>query len=738
MFFRSRRDTVRPLPEKKKKHTLRTAAIVLLCILLLTGALGAAALHQILREVPDISEIDITPSGNATIVYDDAGDPIRQLNLAEGNRISVSIEEIPADMQHAIVAIEDSRFYQHHGVDYKGMLRAAVNAVRSGFQRLECASTITQQLLKNNVFTGWMEEDGIWDSIKRKLQEQYLALELEKYLAAQGEDAKSVILENYLNTVNFGSGAYGIQKAAQIYFGKDCKDLTLSECAVLAAIPQNPTRWDPRKDPEENAKRRETVLRYMFEQGWITDGEMQEALADDVYARIRQNGGQAEEEPYSYFIDELIREVTADLIREKGYTEEEAERMLYSGGLRIYSTQSTEIQEIMEEEFQKEENAPAVTLSGENGEAMPQAAMTVIEQSSGQVKGIIGGRGEKEASLTLNRAADLPRQPGSAFKILSAYGPALEEGDITLATRIEDEPYEYADGTSLKNADGLYHGTVSVRTAIEESYNIPAVKVLSEITPRTGFAYLTRLGFTTLHEDADLYEPLALGGISEGVTNLELTAAYAAVADGGIYHAPVFYTRVTDREGTVLLENRDAGTRVFAESTAYLLTSAMESAVEEGTGTGYQLEDMTAAGKTGTTNSYKDLVFAGYTPYYTAAVWAGYDDGREVPEDGRTFPQKLWTGVMNRIHENLPDTGFDPPADVEQAAVCAESGLRPGFGCPRTEEYFAEGTAPTEKCREHGWFARPTEEPEKPAETPEPEAPEEDLSWWDRLWNWLR
>ena len=808
------------LKNKKKRRGMLVFKVILLFLLLavaVTGVGAAVVYNRIISEAPQVSAIDITPAGNVTFIYDDEGEQIQQLNSAEGNRISVSIEEIPTDMQHAIVAIEDARFYEHNGVDYRGMLGAVVNAVTSGFRRMEGASTITQQLLKNNVFTDWMSE-STWDSIKRKIQEQYLAVELEAYLTEQGEDAKSVILENYLNTVNFGSGAYGIQMASQTYFGKDCKDLTLSECAVLAAIPQNPTRWNPRTNPEENAKRREVVLRYMAEQGWITAEEQQEALADDVYSRIQETAVVDEDEPYSYFVDGLIQQVEEHLIQRCGYTEEEAEKAVYSGGLRIYSTQDSDIQAIMDEEFQKEENYPddvqyelewALTVEHADGtqenysremlrsyfresdasfdllfasqdEAQsfvdqykaavltpedtivaervdftpqPQAAMTVIEQSTGQVKGIVGGRGEKTASLTLNRATDATRQPGSTFKILSTYGPALEEEEITLATMIEDEPYEYADGTPLSNADDAYHGTVSVRTAITYSYNIPAVKVLTDLTPQTGYDYLTRLGFTTLDAQSDTYQPLALGGITNGVTNLELTAAYAAIANEGNYIEPSFYTRVTDKEGNVLLENTSEETRVFSESTAFLLTSAMESVMEEGTGTALQLEDMTAAGKTGTTTSYVDLVFAGYTPYYTSAVWAGYDTNMEVPEEGRTFHQTLWTRVMNRIHENLPDQEFSQPDDVEEVTICADSGLLPGFGCTRTTEYFSSATVPTERCKEHGLFSRPTKEPEdnreeedewddqeeepvEPEESEEEEQEEEQEDpWWWGWWN---
>ncbi len=726
---------------------------------------GFYLLNGILEKAPDVKEISILPKENATFIYDAQGDQIQQINTPESNRVMVSIEEIPEDMQHAIVAIEDSRFYEHKGIDPQGILRAGIRAVTSGFQQTEGASTITQQLLKNNVFTGWMEESTS-DSVVRKIQEQYLALELERMLIEEGQDAKEVILEAYLNTVNFGEGAYGVQMAAQTYFGKDSSELTLSECAVLAAIPQNPTRWNPLRNPQENVQRMRTVLDYMEEQGWISQEEHQEALNDDVYARITQNAGnQNTDVTYSYFVDALLQQVESDLIEQGGYTQTQAANAVYSGGLRIYSTQDSQVQEIMETEFQNEENYPeevqyslewALTTEDENGEKVnyseeqleayfqnsdpgfdrifdtqeeaqayidqykaevvggadviaeqtmfvpqPQAAMTVMDQSTGQVKGIVGGRGEKSGSLTLSRATDTQRQPGSAFKILSAYGPALNDGQITLATHILDEPYEYEDGTELYNSDNQYHGSVSVRTAIANSYNIPAVKVLTDLTPQRGMEYLHQLGFQSLDDERDAVQPLALGGITHGVSNLELAAAYAAIANGGTYVEPAFYTTVTDQEGKVLLSRSEEGQRVFKESTAYLLTSAMEDVVESGTGTGFRLNDMSLAGKTGTTTDYNDLVFAGFTPYYTGAIWIGYDTNQSLSSDERNFHRILWTRVMNQIHEDLSDREFEAPSSVRQVSVCSESGLLAGNGCTRIEEYFDSSNVPTETCDEH-------------------------------------
>ena len=783
------------LQKKTGVSLLRVVLYAILALCTIGICLGIGAYRGIIASAPDIADVNIMPMGYATFVYDSNGNQMQRLTYAEGNRVSVSIGDIPENMQHAIVAIEDSRFYEHNGVDPQGMLRAIAVAVSSGLQRTEGASTITQQLLKNNVFTDWTEESTI-ESIKRKLQEQHLAVKLEKYLAEQGENPKDVILENYLNTVNFGSGAYGVQTAAQTYFGKDCKDLTLSECAVLAAIPQNPTWWNPRNHPENNAIRRETVLDYMLEQGYITQEDHDAALADDVYTRIQQHAESqsTEEAPYSYFIDELISQVRKDLMEQKGYTEVQANNAIYSGGLRIYSTQDPAIQQIMDEEFQNEANYPPGTeigldwaltvdhadgtrknysremlqlyfreqgdssfdlLFGSQEEAQsyidqykaavvgegdtivaerssftpqPQAAMTILDQKTGYVKGIVGGRGQKTASLTLNRATDTYEQPGSTFKILSTYGPALDAGKITLATHIADEPYSYSDGTPLHNADNAYHGNVSVRTSIANSYNIPAVKVLTEISPSTGFQYLLRLGFTTLEEGSDEIQPLALGGITNGVSVLELAAAYGAVANGGVYVEPVFYTKVTDQQGNVLLENTQVKTQVFKDSTAYLLTSAMEDVVNSGTGTAFQLDHMTQAGKTGTTTSYMDLVFAGFTPYYTGAIWAGYDMNAELPAEYRSFHQTLWKNVMNRIHENLQDQEFARPSSIEEVTICADSGLLAGSGCSRITEYFDHSSAPTARCTQHVPKPTPTPTPTRtpePTEAPEPEPTEE-------------
>ncbi len=746
-------------------------ASVFICLCIIIGAING-----MIDGSPDISDVNIMPNGYATYVYDADENPIQKLTSSSSNRTSVSINKIPLDMQHAIVAIEDERFYEHEGIDVRGILRAFVKGVSSGFHFNEGASTLTQQLLKNNVFTNWTSEGKI-ERFKRKFQEQYLALKLEESLKKQGENPKEIIMENYLNTINLGAGTYGVQAAAQRYFGKNVNELTLSECAVLAAIPQNPTKYNPISHPEENAERRAKVLTNMYEQGYITATERDIALLDDVYERIEENDSSSSTQaPYSYFIDELIDQVINDLQVQKGYTEIQAQNALYSGGLRIYTTQDPEIQSICDEEYSDPDNFPAgsqvgidwalsvkkldgtiqnysvemmrlyfrnqdpdfellfdseedaqayineykqaVVLEGETivGERtsfspQPQSSMVIMDQKTGYVKALVGGRGEKTASLTLNRATNTYRQPGSTFKILSTYAPALEDG-MTLATTFTDEAYNYDDGTPVRNwLNNTYQGPTTIRRAIEQSINVVAVKCLTSITPQRGFDILQEFGFSNLIEQktingkifSDIEQPLALGGVTYGVTNLELTAAYAAIANGGTYIKPMLYSKILDQEGNVVLENKQQTTNVLRESTAYLLTSAMEDVVKQGTGTDLQLNNMHVAGKTGTTSAYNDVWFAGFTPYYTCTVWAGYDNNEKLSPEGtsRNFHRTLWRKIMNRIHEDLPDKEFKMPETVKEASVCSISGYLPSSGCPTTTEYFEEAALPTKRCQSH-------------------------------------
>ena len=369
--------------QRLSKKSLVVFFKILLYILLLICITGCALVFGIVRGIidaaPDIQDVSIVPSSYSTTVYNNKEKEIAKLVTSGSNRIKVSIDQVPDNLKWAFIDTEDARFYEHNGIDPSGIIRAFVVGVSHGFHFTEGASTITQQLLKNNVFTDWMEETRM-QSFKRKIQEQYLALKLEKTLTAEGENAKDVILENYLNTINLGSGCYGVQTAAQTYFGKDAKDLTLSECAVLAAIPKAPTAYNPKNHPEKNQQRRDKILNNMKEQGYITEEEYTIAMNDNVYDRIAMHTqSQAESAPYSYFIDEVITNLINDLMVQKGYTEVQAKNVVYSGGLKIYTTQDSYMQSILDTEFQNPENFPANTQIGLDW------ALTV-EQADGEVQ----------------------------------------------------------------------------------------------------------------------------------------------------------------------------------------------------------------------------------------------------------------------------------------------------------------------------------------------------------------
>ena len=747
-------------------------AMIFAVVIIGTSA-GLGVFNGIKDTAPDISNISVTPKGFSTFVYDTDGNQIAKLVSTDSNRIPVTWDMIPENLAHAFVAIEDSRFYDHNGIDIQGIIRAGVVGLSSG-DFSEGASTITQQLLKNNVFSGWTNESSL-QKVKRKIQEQYLAIQLEKTMNKQD------ILLNYMNTINLGSNTLGVQAASLRYFNKSVSELTLSECGVIAAITQNPSRFNPITHPEKNAERRKKVIGNMLDQGYITQIDYDKAMSDDVYSRIQnvnqETGGDSTIN--SYFVDALTNDVLDDLVA-AGYNETQAYTLLYSGGLKIYSTQDPKIQSICDSVFQDESNYPAGTewllsyelsvqsadgtitnhssemfqsyykeqIKGfdmlysseeaaleaiENYKAavmsetdtvlgekynlvpQPQVSITVEEQSTGYIVAMVGGRGQKNASRTLNRATDSYRQPGSTYKVLSTYAPGIDSAGLTLATVFNDAPFAYDNGTLVKNWWGSeYRGLNTVRTAIRDSMNVIAVQAFTLITPQLGYDYLKNFGFTTLTDGvtingkvySDVQQSTALGGLTYGVKNFELNAAYAAIANGGIYIEPKLYTKVVDHDGNVLLDNTAANSkRIIKETTAFLLTSAMQDVVTGGTATSVNFGSTQIAGKTGTTSDYRDVWFAGYTNYYTATTWTGYDNNVIIPKgDGRNLSKTLWRKVMSQIHEDLPYSSFEVPSGIVTATVCSRSGKLPIEGlCGGTlmHEYFEEGTVPTDSCDVH-------------------------------------
>ena len=637
-----------------------------------------------------------------------------------------------------------------------------------------------------------MYKRQFFDRLERKIQEQYLALKLEKQMS------KSEIMENYLNTINLGQNTLGVQAASQRYFNKDVSQLTLSESAVIAAITQSPSYYNPITHPDHNADRRKQVLKNMLEQGYISQEAHDEALADDVYARIQNVNTNITQNttPQSYFVDALTEQILTDLEDPDvglGYSETQAYNTLYKGGLSIYSTQDLEIQGICDQVLNDDSNYPykvqyglsyALTVTRADGtqenyssghikqfrnmkygltfdseeqahqviesfkasiakegdtydevinlSPQPQASVTVIDQATGQIKAMVGGRGTKSSSMSLNRAyTGSTRQPGSCFKILSTYAPALDSAGETLATIIKDEPYEYADGTPVSNWWGNYYrGNMTMRKAIEQSANICAVKTLTEITPQLGFTYCQNFGLSTLVESrttdegkvfTDIQQPLALGGVTDGVYNYEMCAAYAAIANGGVYQEPIMYTKILDHDGNVLLDRTQTQEKhtVLKDSTAFLLTSAMEDVIKKGTGTPARLSNMDAAAKTGTTSNNVDLWIAGYTPYYTCTIWSGYDDNTPLADREWDYHLKMWKKIMDQINttKGLAYTQFEEPDSVVERTVCTSTGKLAVSGCPAVTEYFDRDTAPTQSCSGHRSAKKPSSDSKKDDES---------------------
>lgn len=661
---------------------------LLLAAALLCG-LAACFLGYTLATAPDLDQVDVSPTGYRTTVLDEDGEVILTLMGEESNRVYAALDEIPEDLQNAVVAIEDERFYQHCGIDLKGIARAIYRNITAG-RISEGASTITQQLIKNNVFTGWTQEKTALEKISRKVQEQFLALQLER------RESKEWILENYLNTINLGSGTWGVKTAAMRYFGKDVSELTLSECAVLAGITKSPSGYSPLKNPEASRERQLAVLGKMLELEMISQAEYEEASADDVYARIERDNTAVETEVQSYFEDALVYQVVEDLQTVLGYTEDKAWQLLYRGGLTVQSTQDSRLQEICETEVNREEWYTSDA----------QASVVLMDPYTGQVKALVGGRGEKTGSLTLNRATSSIRQPGSTIKVVGEYAAALDRGEATLGTVYDDAPYTYSDGTAIRNASGTYSGMVTVRQAITKSLNIVALKCFQDVGIDAVFARLEQFRFQHLTVE-DQVEALALGGTHGGVTNLEMTAAYSAIANGGTYLEPVYYTRVLDRSGAVLLEKTPEQHTVLQSSTAALLTQAMKDVMTLGTGTQAAFSGMTLAGKSGTTTDMRDVWFVGYSPYYTCGVWGGYDDFSA--QSGSAYVKKLWRAVMQQAHEGLANREFSSTESLESCTICTKCGNLAVDGlCGDTvqgdmtqTEYYVSGTEPTEPCSCH-------------------------------------
>ena len=769
----------------KIKLNVKIFAVIIVFTLILCAVFsGVGIVRGLTDSAPDINEENIMPDGYPSIIYDANGKKVQKLMGINANREYKKITDIPECVQNAFVAIEDARFYKHSGVDLQGILRAVFSAL-SDEKVTQGASTITQQLLKNQVFGGGNEK-SFFGKVSRKIQEQSLAIKLESTID------KKKILEYYLNTINLGQNTMGVETASKRYFGKSVSKLTVSEAAVLAGITQNPTEYNPITEQQNNEAKRKIILKNMLDQKYITEDEYEEALGDDVYSRIQDINKEKRTSSYgdinSYYVDAVIENVVSDLKQKLGYTETQAYNAIYREGLKIYTCQDQSLQKICDDvinndkyyqkntksylsyqlKVKKSDGETELYTEGDvrafindahkkrisfyfknrkkaekyikmfkkknldkhdkmlsesiNLKKQPQASFVLMEQSTGKVRAIVGGRGEKTANRTLNRAASSKRQPGSTFKVLSTYLPALDTSGFTLANVMDDAPYKYP-GTNKRVKDwdsSGYKGLTSLRQGIVDSVNIVTVKTFQKVTPQTGFDYLLNLGFTTLVDrretsDGQIYSdiqlPTALGGLTDGVTNVELTAAYAAIANGGTYIKPVYYTKIVDSKGNVLLQNSKSGKKVMKNTTAWLLTDAMKDVIKRGTGkkAAFKKIKMTQAGKTGTTSDNTDFWFEGYTPYYTAGIWLGYDS--MFTQMSGSASKIMWRDIMEKVHKvkKLKNKNFKKPEDIITRKICKKCGKLAVYGlCDRAldgndikTEYFARGTQPKESCDCH-------------------------------------
>ena len=778
-------DTSRQARRHHLIFLLKIALAMFLIFCFAGFAIGIGFVRGAIDAAPSLDILDVQPQGYASQIYDADGNLMQTLVMEGSNREEVSFDQLPADLVNAFIAIEDSRFYEHNGIDLKGILRAAYVGITSG-RFSEGASTITQQLIKNNVLQGGYET-SMADKLRRKIQEQFLAVKLEDQLGS-----KETILEYYLNTINLGGNCLGVQTAAHRYFGKNVWELTLSECTVLAATTSNPSRYNPLTHPKENAVRRKIVIEKMYEQNFITYDQKNYALDDDVYSRIQTvDNATSGSTVFSYFTDAVYNQVCDDLQSKLGYSASQSYKLLYSGGLQIYSTMDPSIQAIVDEEINNADNYISSTgsrlleyslnyaltvchadgsestytendlisyfqsekkqatfaniyaskediyrsvrefkasllISGDSvtNETItpilePQESVVVMNQSNGHVAAISGGRGEKEGSLTLNRALHSNRQPGSASMIISTFAPAIDSCGATLASTYYDAPYSSGNQQVLNWWGNPYLGYNNIRQAITYSMNVIGARCLTSlVSDSTAYDYLELFGLN----DANVFESsasLASASQSYTVTNEMLTAAFASIANDGIYQKPTYYTKVLDRQGNILLESVPSQTRIIKSSSAALLTSAMEDVISSDssyyyqygitpTGTLCQVDSMTLAGKSGTTTSGSDVWFIGYSPYYTCGIWSGYDDSK-VLSNGTEYHKTIWQKIMARIHTDLDNKDFIFTDELESAKICSKSGLLAVDGVCNSSssnasvytEYFAPGTAPTSYCDRH-------------------------------------
>ena len=709
------------------QHKVRFVILTVLLIFVVTsvmiGAIFMIYVKTTLAPTLEVRAEDYVMNLSSHIYYEDkdTGEWVEYQTLYNvENRVWVDIEDMPDALWQAAVAIEDERFFRHNGVDWSRTISATVNMF-IGMRDTYGGSTITQQLLKN------MTKDNA-GTVNRKVREIFRALEFEKNYT------KKDILELYLNTIYLGKNCYGVQTAAEYYFGKEVSELTVAECASLIAITNNPYQYGPMNNltitrddgstvtPRElNKERQQNILKKMSEvegptsledysdkSTWTTflsDEEYETAKAEELQFVDRSGSSEnSNSRVNSWFVEQVFKDVSNDLAEELGITVESAQTRLYNGGYKIYTTLDPEIQEIAESVYEDRSN---LNVTSSRGQKL-QSAITIIEPSTGNIVAMVGAMEEKTANLVWNYAIGT-RQVGSSIKPLTVYAPALDANVITMASTFDNYPVRLLNGSPWpKNSPPGYSGWTTLANGVANSINTVAVQVVEKLGVSESFAFATeKLGLSLVPEDMDV-SPLGLGGLTYGLNTVEMAAAYASFANNGVYNSPRMYVRVTDANDEVVLENTGEQHVAMKETTAYFMNELLQGVVNGGTGGSARFSGMTIAGKTGTTSDNYDRYFVGYTPYYCAAVWTGYDDPERISYSGNPAIT-MWKKVMQQVHENLPNKSFDTPSSgLTQVTVCKDSGLRATDACyadPRQDRVHtvtvAAGTAPTEECNLH-------------------------------------
>ncbi len=691
---------------KKKKIWTKILIAIIILIIVLAGICAGLLFGMVSKYA--ITKNDLIIDYSNSVVVDEDGNQLAVLSAKENRKI-LTKSEMGKYLPQAFIAIEDKRFESHHGVDITRTGAAIVSFLlhRGESSSVGGGSTITQQLVKN--ITNEKEDEGVAGAV-RKIKEMIRAYQVENLIS------KDQILELYMNIIFLGGNVYGVGMASEYYFSKDAVDLSLAESAFIAGVTHSPNTYNPFVENPKTDKiqsRTKLVLSFMKEQGKITEEEYTDAVKEVEDGLKFKQGTIVDKASYSSHTEALIQQAINQLVTEKGMDKEYAETYLYSSGLKIYSTEINSIQNAIEKEYAKTKYQVKTTVTkkvdgkDKKVKEAAQSAMVVIDQSTGYVVGAVGVLGEKGAA-ELNRVTQAKRQPGSSIKPIGVYGPAMEEGVITISSVYTDKPLKFGTWQPTNSYSG-YRGLMNMRQAIKISSNTVAIQILQDLTPSKSLEYLKKLGITSLDDTKDNSLPLALGGVNKGISPLQMAGAYAAIANDGEYITPTFYTKIEDREGNIILEADQPKTRVFSTATAYMMKDLLtEPTKSGGTASNCKISNIETAAKTGTTNDVKDKWLCGFTPYYTAATWYGYDTATTIPNGARSNANTIWKNVMSSIHKNLKSKKFEKPENIVTATVCKDSGLLATDACKHDQrgsraytEIYTKGKAPMKSCNLH-------------------------------------